>query len=133
MPTFHTHQITAAVSQQVLKTVNSGFLTSSRLTFACTLTGASGGTHIKAYMQTSINGGAAWYDIACFAFTDTPGEKFLTVDPGKAVETATALTLFGLADNTARSGFLGEALRLGLDISGTYTGTPSLTIDYQTA
>jgi hypothetical protein len=39
----------------------------------------SGGTSIKAYIQTSLDQGATWIDVACVAFTAASATKALNL------------------------------------------------------
>lgn len=83
----------------------------------------SGGTTVKAYVQTSLDDGTTWIDVACFAFatTDVPKvlHKILAVSDLTA---ATVPTDGSLADNTVKDGILGDQLRTKVVVAGTYTG-----------
>jgi hypothetical protein len=86
----------------------------------------SGGTTVKAYVQTSIDGGATWLDIACCAFpsqTPVQAERVcigLEAGVSGAWVSATEGTL---ADNQVVDGLLGNMLRVKIVSTGTWTNT----------
>jgi hypothetical protein len=83
----------------------------------------SGGTTVKAYVQTSLDNGAIWIDVACFAFATTDVPKILhKVLAVSALTAATVPTDGTLADNTVLDGVLGDQLRTKVVVVGTYTG-----------
>ena len=87
----------------------------------------SGGTDVKAWVQTSLDGGATWVDIASFVFTTSDAKRMYNLTA--AVITAIATPGDGaLADNTAVNGFLGALFRVKLTTTGTYTGASSFKI-----
>ncbi len=91
------------------------------LNIQCKFTAGSGGTSFKVYLQTRVDG-SNWYDIACFAYTNADAVQYQSVNAQAAVLTPVALTDGALADNTAVSGFIGDALRVKHVTTGTYTG-----------
>ncbi len=80
---------------------------------------ASAATSVKVYVQTSIDGGNTWYDIACFAHTTASLARYAAV-VGEAQITPVALTDGTLADNTCAHGLLGDRIRLKVVSVGTY-------------
>lgn len=94
--------------------------------YASFLYGAAG-TTVKAWVQTSFDGGTTWMDIASFAFTTAAADRAYNL-------TATAVTAIAtpgdgvLADNTSINGFLGGMFRVKYTTTGTYTGATSLMI-----
>ena len=88
---------------------------------------AADGTTAKAWVQTSLDGGTSWADIASFAFTTTSSNRVynLTAAAVTAIATPTDGTL---ADNTSVNGFLGALYRVKLTTTGTYTGASSFKI-----
>lgn len=96
------------------------------LTLHATFTRAGGGTTTKAWVQTTLDGGTTWMDIANFAFTTSTAKAaiHLTAAAATIVTPADA----SLADNTVVSGFLGEQFRVKLTTTGTYTGASSIVI-----
>jgi hypothetical protein len=97
------------------------------LTLHGVITVAGGGTTAKAWVQTSIDGGATWMDIANYAFTTSTATRayHLTAAAVTSIATPTDGTL---ADNTAVNGFLGNVVRVKLTTTGTYTGASSFVI-----
>lgn len=87
----------------------------------------SGGTSVKAYVQTLV-GGTQWADIACFAFTGSDVWAYQSVVADTAVNSPVALGTGDLSDNSSVNGIIGEQLRIQLDVAGDYTNA-SLAID----
>src|SRR3990172_5480546 len=83
----------------------------------------SGGTSAKAYVQTSVDGGSTWFDVASFAFATTAANKVSAVNrsiaPASQAFTPTDGTL---TDNTIIQGALGDRVRVKLITTGTYAG-----------
>lgn len=85
----------------------------------------SGGTSVKAYLQTSMDGGNTWIDIACFAVTTSSLKKaynFSALTPVAAVTPTDG----GITDNTQLDGVLGDRIRLKVVSVGTYAGATLL-------
>jgi len=86
----------------------------------------SGGTSVKAYLQTSLDQGATAIDIACAAF-GTAGKvacfNFSALTPKL---TPVVPTDGALADDTAIDGVLGDRFRLKIVSTGTYAGSTLL-------
>lgn len=97
------------------------------LTLQAVITVAGGGTTAKAWVQTSLDGGTSWVDIANFAFTTSTATRVyhLTAAAVTSIATPSDGTL---ADNTSVNGFLGDRFRVKLTTTGTYTGASSLVI-----
>jgi hypothetical protein len=82
----------------------------------------SGGTTLKAWLQTSLSQGTRWRDLACFSATTTSKNRDFSLKrtadtslwtPGNGV----------LADDTIASSIVfGDQLRLLLSTTGTYAG-----------
>ena len=88
----------------------------------------SGGTTVKAWIQTSVDDGASWMDVICFALTTASGKRVAQVNnfvaiTGAAVVTPTDATL---ADNTILNGVLGNRMRVKITSTGTYAGNTKL-------
>jgi hypothetical protein len=85
-----------------------------------------GGTTVQAYVQTSLDGGNTWLDIACAAFPSaTPAQAervCLGLEAGVSGAWVTA-TDGTLPDNTVVDGILGNMLRLKVVSTGTWTNT----------
>ena len=83
----------------------------------------TGGTSAKAYVQTSLDAGITWIDIACFAFTTASGIRVINLSGLTPVTTAYAPTDGAMADDTVKDGILGSSMRVKLLTTGTYANT----------
>lgn len=89
----------------------------------------AGGTTAKAFVQTSLDGGLSWFDIACAAFTTAAAVKVFAITADIAPATQGFTPGAGaLADNTIIQGVLGDRFRVSYVTTGTYTGTTSLAV-----
>jgi hypothetical protein len=95
-----------------------------------TFTYGSGGTTANAWVQTSVDEGATWTDVANFSFT-TASVRALFNLSALTVKTTqlTAVTDGSLAANTALDGFLGPLWRVKYTTTGTYAGGTVLRVD----
>ena len=99
------------------------------LSLEAIFTYGSGGTSAKAYVQTSLDAGATWFDVACLAFATTTASKLASLSSTVAVTTAPAPTDGSLTDNTVRGGGpLGDRIRVKTLVDGTYAGGTTLAI-----
>lgn len=91
---------------------------------------AGGGTTCKVWIQTSLDDGVSWFDVACFAFTTSSGNKLHSVVavPGTAMTPATVPASATLADDTVLNGVLGDRLRVLYTTTGTYSGASSIEV-----
>lgn len=91
----------------------------------------SGGTSADAYVQTSIDGGVTWFDIANFHFLVATASKLSAVvyDPATAFTAGTVPGSGTLAANTVLNGILGDRLRVLITTVGTYAGGTTLSVD----
>ncbi|MER8540250.1 hypothetical protein NKH17_12425 [Mesorhizobium sp. M1334] len=86
----------------------------------------SGGTTIRAYLQTSLDGGTTAVDIACVLFQTASETAVLNFSALTPKLTQVVPTDGALADDTAIDGVLGDRLRLKLVSTGTYAGSTVL-------
>lgn len=91
------------------------------------LTYGSGGTAVKVYVQTTLDQGTTWIDIACLTFATATAAKVVGLKAGSATTVITP-TDGALADNTCVDGILGDQLRLKVISTGTYAGSTSLAV-----
>lgn len=92
-------------------------------TIQCRFAYGSGGTAAKAYVQTSVDGGETFIDVACFAFTTSSGVKVINLSGLTPVTTPITPSDAALADNTFVDGILGSIWRVRLTTTGTYANT----------
>lgn len=91
----------------------------------------SGGTSADAYVQSSIDGGVTWFDVANFHFLTTSGNKMSAVvwDPATAFTAGTTPGSAALAANTVLNGIIGDRVRCLITTVGTYAGGTTFAID----
>ena len=89
-------------------------------------TGGSGGTSVKAYLQTSLDQGTTAVDIACVVFATTAEVAALNFSALTPKLTQVIPTDGALADDTAIDGILGDRFRLKYVVTGAYSGSPVL-------
>jgi hypothetical protein len=80
----------------------------------------TGGTTAKVYIQTSLDQGATWVDIACLAFTTTGAVKVVNLSGLTPKTTPVTPTDGALTDDTCVDGVLGDRLRAKIVTTGTY-------------
>lgn len=89
----------------------------------------SGGTTVDAYLQTSLDNGATWTDVAQFHFTTSAARFVYNLNSQTPVATEYTPTDGSLASNTSKDGILGPQFRVKYASTGTYAGATSLAID----
>jgi hypothetical protein len=88
----------------------------------------SGGTTVDAYLQTSVDGGNTWFDIAEFHFTTASALVAFNLSSLTPQTAQVTLKNGALAANTAQDGLLGPQFQVLLASTGAYVGT-ALRID----
>lgn len=96
------------------------------LTFEADFYYGSGGATVKHYLQTSLNQGTTWVDIACIAFGTAAEHKLLNLSGLTPKTTQVDPTDGALTDDTAIDGILGDRLRTKTVVAGTYAGSTVL-------
>lgn len=86
------------------------------------MSGGASGTKINVYIQTTLDQGQTFGDIANIAFANTSGVEWINVSALDKLTTPAAPTDGALADNTVLDGVLGDQLRAKVVSTGTYTG-----------
>lgn len=99
---------------------------SKYLAFESVFLYGAGGTTVDAYLQTSLDGGLSWIDIANHNFTTAAASKVSAVSVTVALAAGITPTDGSLASNTILNGLLGGRIRLKWVTVGTYTGATSL-------
>lgn len=88
----------------------------------------SGGTTVKVWVQTSLDG-VKWADIINFPFTTASSTQLGVASLYSSALTAPVVTTDGTsADNTVTNGVLGNQVRLKYTTTGTYGGSTTLTV-----
>lgn len=88
----------------------------------------SGGTKVTVYVQTTLDQGASWIDVACITFTTATASKVLNLSGLTPKTTAATPSDGALTDDTAIDGILGDRLRCKVVSTGTYAGSTSLAV-----
>lgn len=89
----------------------------------------AGGTTVKAWVQTSFDGGVTWVDVINFPFTTAAASKTAAVSTQITAGTApVAVTDGTAADSAIVNGVLGSQVRVKYLTTGTYTGATSLAV-----
>jgi hypothetical protein len=86
----------------------------------------SGGTSIKATVETSLDQGLTWVEVARFAITTVSIEKVVNLSGLTPLTTLYAPV--ALSDDTVKDGIFGERWRAKIITVGTYAGNTSLSI-----
>jgi hypothetical protein len=88
----------------------------------------SGGTSVDAWVQTSIDGGATWCDVANFHFVLASLRQIANLSSLTPVAPYTP-TDGTLAANTVKDGLIGDRWRVKYTSVGTFGGNTQLMID----
>lgn len=89
----------------------------------------AGGTSVTAYVQTTLDQGQTWIDIAAIGFTTANGTSAFNVSALDKVTTPISpLTDGSLAAGTVISGILGDQLRAKVVSTGTYSSSSLLSV-----
>ena len=96
------------------------------VTLSARLAYGSGGTSCYAVVETSLDQGVTWVQIARFDFTTSGLQKLMTVS-GLTPRIAAA-TAGSLAADTALDGTLGDRLRATVVSTGTYAGSTVVSV-----
>lgn len=118
--------ITAAVANQLSQVFDFGGKTPQIISGLGKFVYGSGGTTVKAWVQTSFDN-VTWYDVISLAFLLASASKLGSVIPTLA--NSPALTDAGLADNTVLGGVLGRYWRVKYTTTGTYAGGTTIEVD----
>lgn len=116
--------ITAAAT--TICTAITGLTGMQSLTVSLRFAWGSGGTAVKAYLQTSIDGGNTWIDIACVVFGTASEHAALNFSALTPKITQVTPSDGAMSDDTAIDGILGDRVRLKVVSTGTYAGNTLL-------
>lgn len=89
----------------------------------------SGGTNVTAYVQTSLDGGTTWTDVAAFQFTTASARKIFNLSSATPVTSIGTPGDGALNVNNCIDGIIGESWRVKWASTGTYAGGTTLKID----
>jgi hypothetical protein len=89
----------------------------------------SGGTTFDFYLQTSIDKGVTWTDIANFHATTASLRRLINLSSVTAVTTQVTPTDGSMTANTAQDGIVGTWLRGKYTSTGTYAGGTTFSAD----
>ena len=121
----NSHAITTAQSLATVGRVLSVPADCTSITIEGSLTYGSGGTTVKAFVQTSLDGGSTFIDIMSLAYTTASLRKVANVIRGTATAPATP-SVGAMSDNTQLSGIIGDVIRIQVVTTGTYGGSTTL-------
>jgi hypothetical protein len=110
------------------KTSIAGLARTKSVTLECIFTYGSGGTSAKVWVQTSLDGGSTWVDIASFAHTTSSVSRAYTLSALTPLTTIYTVTDGTLADNTCKDGLIGDQLRVKFTSVGTYAGATTCAV-----
>lgn len=116
--------ITTALTDQIYEAVT-GLDAAANASIEAVFTYGSGGTSAVVRVQTSLDGGTVWRDVARIDFATASRTAHATLNGrlSKAVTTYAALGAEGVYD-----GVLGDRLRAVVTTVGTYAGSTSLSV-----
>jgi hypothetical protein len=108
-----------------------GGVETSNMLLQATFTYGSGGTSADAYIQTSVDGGTTWGDVANFHFLLVSARliSVLTLSPSTPVAPGYVPLDGSLAANTVKDGIFGGLYRVKYLTVGTYAGGTVLRVD----
>lgn len=118
--------LSIAAAGTVICTPITGLTGMQALTVSLDFRYGSGGTAVKVYLQTSLDGGNTWFDIACWAPANANAKKAYNFSALTPVTTPVSLTDGAMTDNTAQDGLLGDRVRLKEVSTGVYAGSTLL-------
>ena len=128
--TLYSATITAAITA-VGQTAVIGLPGTKELHLHANFTYGSGGTSADVWVQTSLDNGVTWVDVANFRFTTASGRKVSVVvsNPATPLTAGTVPGSGALAANTVLNGILGDQFRALVTTVGTYAGGTTLALD----
>lgn len=120
--------ITTAVTASVTGPVLMGLDNYGAVALHCNFTYGSSGTNAKFWVQSSLDGGTTWHDVACFAATTATKVRIYNLSNRTPVTSIATPTDGTAADDTSVDGILGDRLRVKYTTTGTYAGSTTVVI-----
>lgn len=121
--------ITTAVTASTTTVVNIPNGVFSTAAIQGNFTYGSGGTTFSAWVQTSLDGGLTWTDVANFSGTTSSTRTIFNPSTIVGIIAPITPTDGTLTANTAIDGVLGNQWRVKYTTTGTYAGGTTLRID----
>lgn len=95
-------------------------------TISCNFVYGSGGTTCRVTVETTLNQGATWIEVARFSFATSSLEKVFNLSG--ITDKASAITPGAQSDDTAVAGIFGDRWRAKVTSTGTYAGNTSVSV-----
>jgi hypothetical protein len=125
--------VTTAVTAQTTPTLQlrpePGPALPTNIVLQGTFTYGSGGTSADAYVQTSVDAGATWTDVAEFHFITASARFLYNLSSATPVTAEYTPTDGSLTANTSKDGLIGSMWRVKYSSTGTYAGGTALRVD----
>ena len=118
----------AALANQVSENILTGLDFTRGVLLQANFAYGAGGTSVDAYVQSTADGGATWYDVANFHFTTTAEVRLYNLRSQTPVTSIATPGSGALTANTSIDGLLGDQIRVLWTSVGTYTGASNLTV-----
>lgn len=112
--------LSITTAREVICTPITGLVGMQAFSASLELLYQSGGESVKAYIQTSLDQGNTWIDIACCTFQIAYKRVVLNFSGLTPKTTETVPTDGSMTDDTAMDGILGDQVRLKVKSTGTY-------------
>ena len=119
--------ITTPITGYVTSAVE-GFGDVTALTVVAQFVTMGGGATVDLWVQTTVDQGATWIDIANFHWTTSSAAQAVNLSGLVSITAPAAILDGGLAANTVREGILGDRFRCKLTSTGTYAGGTRATV-----
>lgn len=120
--------ITTAVTASTTTPLTVNNINWSAMILQANFTYGSGGTSADAYIQTTLDNGSTWVDLADFHFTTSSGRVIQTILPATAISASYTATDGAISANTAKSGIMGDQIRVKYTTVGTYAASTTLVV-----
>lgn len=129
MPNLFSGTITGAVTGGVTTPLQFNRGTPRNLTLQANFTYGAAGTTVDAWVQTTVDGGKTWQDIANFHFTTASARVLANLSSMTPITNTISGSDGSLSANTFQDGLIGSQLRVKYTTTGTYSGGTTLSVD----